>query len=136
MYTSHRGHREPNVGPWPAQKLRIFGFVNSKTDGKNATVLSQFLCDLKKKKSSGKHVTVFSGFRCDLQNKKRSSVFHILISQCHFDGPSEAHGPSAEPPEANEPHDEPPKVHEPWGHCPPAPPLSLALLATVWAMAQ
>ena len=33
---------------------------------------------------------------------KRSSVFHILISQCHFDGPSagppEAHGPPNGPP--------------------------------------
>ena len=34
---------------------------------------------------------VFLGFSCDLQKKKkkkkRSSVFHILISQYHFDGP-------------------------------------------------
>ena len=65
------------------------------------------------------------------KNKQRSSVFHILISQCHFDGPSESHGPSAGPHEANEPHDGtpeahgppdgPPKVHGPRGHFPPAP---------------
>ena len=30
-------------GPGPAQILRISGFVNSKTDGENATVLSQLL---------------------------------------------------------------------------------------------
>ena len=35
----------------------------------------------------------------------------MLISQCHFDGPSEAHGQSAGRP----------KVHGPRGHCPPAP---------------
>ena len=60
--------------------------------------------------------------------KKRSSVFRILISQCHFDGLSEAQGPSAAPPEANGPHaeppDGPPKVHRPRGHCPPQAPLS------------
>ena len=33
-----------------AQRLGIFGFVDSKTDGKNATVLYGFSCDLKKKK--------------------------------------------------------------------------------------
>ena len=32
---------EPNVGPGPAQILRISGFVNSKTDGENAAVLSE-----------------------------------------------------------------------------------------------
>ena len=37
-----QGSREPNVGPGPAQILRIFGFVNSKTDGENATVQSKF----------------------------------------------------------------------------------------------
>ena len=51
----------------------------------------------------------------DVISKKRSSVFHILISQRHFDGPS------AGPPEANGPHDGPPKVHEPRGYCPSAP---------------
>ena len=61
--------------------------------------------------------------------KKRSSVFHMLISQCHLDGPSEAHGPSAGPPEINGPHDGPPqahgppKVHGPRDHCPLLPPL-------------
>ena len=50
------------------------------------------------------------------KKKERSSVFHILISQCHFGGPS------AGPPEANGPHD------GPRGHCPPLPPLSLALM--------
>ena len=34
-----QGRREPNVGPGPAQILRIPGFVNnSNTDGENATV--------------------------------------------------------------------------------------------------
>ena len=56
-------------------------------------------------------------------NKKRSSVFHILISQCHFDGPSEAHELSAGPLEANGPHDGPPKIHGPRDHCPTQPPL-------------
>ena len=37
-----QGRREPNVGPRPAKILRIFGFANSKTDGENATVLSEF----------------------------------------------------------------------------------------------
>ena len=59
-----------------------------------------------------------------IKKKKSSSVFHRLISQCHFDvpsagflkpsglmmGPSEAHGP--------------PKVHGPRDHCPPLPLLS------------
>ena len=36
-----QGRREPNVGPGPAQILRISGFVNSKTDGENAAVLSE-----------------------------------------------------------------------------------------------
>ena len=34
------------------------------------------------------------------KKKKSSSIFHILIYQCLFDGPSEAHGPSAGPPQA------------------------------------
>ena len=42
--------------------------------------------------------------------KKRSSVFHIVISQCHLNRPS------AGPPEANGPH------HGPRGHCSPLPP--------------
>ena len=98
----YQGRREPNMGPGSAQILQISGFVKSKTNGQNATDLS--------------------GFWCDLQ-KKRSSVFHVLISQCHFDGPC------AGPPQANGPHDGPPwspwapKVNEPWGHCPPCPPL-------------
>ena len=41
----------------------------------------------------------------------------MLISQCHFDGPS------AKPPEANGPHDGPPEAHGPRGYCPPCPPL-------------
>ena len=45
-----QGRREPNLGLGPAQILRISVFVNSKTDGKNAAVLSEFRCDLKKKK--------------------------------------------------------------------------------------
>ena len=37
FYRFHsQGRREPNVGPGPAQILRISGFVNSKTDGENA----------------------------------------------------------------------------------------------------
>ena len=62
-----QGRREPNVGPGPAQIWRISGFVNSKTDGENAAVLSELLFDLQKKKK------VFRP--------------HMLISQCHFDGP-------------------------------------------------
>ena len=34
---TEQGHREPNVGPGSAQILGISGFVNSKTDGENAT---------------------------------------------------------------------------------------------------
>ena len=52
------------------------------------------------------------------------SVFHTLISQ-HFDGPYEAHGPSAAPPEASGPHDGPIKVHGPRGHCSPLPPFRI-----------
>ena len=52
-------------------------------------------------------------FSQDLPQKK-SSVFHILIFQCHFDGSS------AGPPEANRPHDGPP--HGPRGHGPLCPP--------------
>ena len=66
--TTKQGRREPNVGPRPAQILRISGFVNSKTDGENATVLSGFWCDLKKKRSR-KNVTVFSRFWSDLKKK-------------------------------------------------------------------
>ena len=47
------------------------------------------------------------------KKKKRSSVFHIMISHCHF------LRPSAGPPEAHGP----PKVHGPRGHFPPDPPL-------------
>ena len=47
-----QGRREPNVGPGPAQIWRISGFVNSKTDGENAAVLSELGCDLQKKKRS------------------------------------------------------------------------------------
>ena len=71
---------------WARGQLKYYGspvLWTPKTDGKNATVLSEFWCDLQKKK------------------KERSSVFHILISQCHFDKHSEASGP----PEANGPHD-------------------------------
>ena len=76
-----------------------------------------------KKRFSWKNATVLSGLWCDLQNKKkRSSVFQILISQCHFDGPSEVQEPSAGSLEANWPHDGPPKIHGPRGHCPTLPP--------------
>ena len=56
----------------------------------------------------------------------------MLISQCHFDGPSRAHGPSAGPAEANslpEAHG-PPKVHGPRGHCTPLPPSRWPWLST------
>ena len=36
-----QGRREPNLGPGPVQILRISGFVNSKTDRKNAIGLSR-----------------------------------------------------------------------------------------------
>ena len=42
------------------------------------------------------------------KKKKRSFIFQILISQCHFDGPSEAHGPFSGTPEANGLRDAPP----------------------------
>ena len=50
----------------------------------------------------------------------------MLIFQCHFDGLSEAHEPSAGPPQANGPPEAhgPPKVHGPRGHCSPCPLLS------------
>ena len=91
------GRREPNVGPGSAQIIRVSAFVNSKTDGENAIVLSWFSCDLQKKKSlhgriplfctdcyviskkksSKKNAAVFSGFWCDLQKKKKK-VFGLL----------------------------------------------------------
>ena len=67
-------------------------------------------CDLPKK-GPQKNATVFfdvtfllkkKGFDVTSPPKIRSSVLHILISQCHFDGPS------AGPPETNGPHDGPP----------------------------
>ena len=67
------------------------------------------------------------------KKKKKSSAFQMLIPEYHFDGPSEAHGPSAGPPETNRSLDEPPEAHGPpklhgsWGHCPPLPPLSVTL---------
>ena len=63
IFRHKQGRRAP-----PAQLLRISGFVNSKTDGKMLQFCTNF--------------DVFS-------KKKRYSFFHMLISQCHFDGPSE-----------------------------------------------
>ena len=66
--------------------------------------------------------------------KKKSSIFHKLICQCHFDRPYEAIGLSDGPPQAHGPHDRPPeahgppKLHGPRGRCPPLPPLSEALV--------
>ena len=124
-----QGLREPNVGPGSAQITRISGFVNLKTDGENATVFSGLSCDLKKKGLQGKIPQFSQDFDVISKKnnkKKRSSVFHILISQCHFDGPSEAHGHSARLPEANRPHDGPPdgtpKVHRSRGRWFPLPP--------------
>ena len=62
-----------------------------------------------------------------ISKKKKGKVFrlHMLISQCHFDVPflsAEANG-------FLEAH-EPPKILEPLGHCPPCPPLSVALAVT------
>ena len=42
LNTTNQGRREPNVDQRPAQILRISGYVNSKTNGENATVLSGF----------------------------------------------------------------------------------------------
>ena len=67
---------------------------------------------ISKKKGQEKMLQFSHDF--DLISKKKSLVFHILISQCHFDGLSEAHGP---PP--NGPRDGSPEVHGPRGHCPP-----------------
>ena len=44
----------------------------------------------------------------------------MLLSQCHFDGPSAGPAEANGRPEAHGP----PKVHEPRGHCTPCPPLS------------
>ena len=71
-----QGRREPNVGPGLAQILDISSFAYSKTEGENATVFPDFDVISKKNKKN-----------------ERSSIFYILISQCHFDWPSEAHGP-------------------------------------------
>ena len=49
----------------------------------------------------------------DVISKTKKKVFHILISQCHFDGPSEANGT----------HDEPLKSMSPGVIVPAAPPL-------------
>ena len=38
-----QGRREPNEGPGSAQILGISGFVNSKTDGENATSFVKIL---------------------------------------------------------------------------------------------
>ena len=53
-----------------------------------------------------------------ISKKKKFSVFHMLICQCLFDGPSEAHWLSAGPPEANGLL----KVHGPKGNSPPSAP--------------
>ena len=123
---SYTGAPEPNVGPGSAQILSISGFVNSKTNGENATVLFGFGCDLQKKGLQGKMPQFFQDFDM-IPPQKRCLVFHILISQCHFDGPSKAHEPSAGPPEAKSPHDGPPEAQGPpdgpQGNCPPCPPL-------------
>ena len=107
------------MGPGSAQILRISRFVNSKTYGEYATVLSGFDgIPPPKKGLHGKMPQFCLDYDLISKTKKRSSVFHILISQCHFDGPSEAHAPSAGPLEGNGPHDRPPKIHGPWDHCP------------------
>ena len=61
----------------------------------------------------------------------------MLISQCHFDRLSEAHGPSTGPlkptgpPEAHGPPNGPPKVHGLRVHCPPC---STPLVGPAWRM--
>ena len=59
------------------------------------------------------------------KKKRKKKVFrlHMLISQCHFDGPAEANG-------LPEPHG-PPKAHVPRGHCTSLPPLSAALPVSI-----
>ena len=69
------------MGQGPAQILRIPGFMNSKTDGENATVLSEFRCDLQKKGLQGKVPPFSQDFDVtSKKKKKRCSVFHMLIS--------------------------------------------------------
>ena len=77
---------------------------------------SKFDVISKKKGLQGKMPPFFQDFEVISKRKKKRkglSVFHMLISQCSLDGPSEAHGP----PEANRPHDGAPS----WapGHFPP-----------------
>ena len=72
------GRREPNVGPGSAQIIYGSPILWSPTQ---TVIMPQFCTDF------------------DVISKKKwSSVFHILISQCHFGGPSEAHRPNDGPP--------------------------------------
>ena len=76
VYDPLQVRQKPNVGPGPAQMSRNSGFVNSKTDGDNAAVLSKLWCDLKKK---GLHFNGFFGRNQNLQNKKRDKVFTDIL---------------------------------------------------------
>ena len=93
-------------GPGQALIWQIFGFVKSKIDGENAVFWTKKWCDLQKKRK-----------------KKKVFRLHMLISQCHFDGPAEANGL----PEAHGPI----KAHGPRGHCTPLPPLLAALPVSI-----
>ena len=72
LRASVQGRREPNVGPGPAQIWRISGFVNSKTEGENAAVLSELWCDLKKKKGLHRNFNGFSGRNLVISKKEKS----------------------------------------------------------------
>ena len=60
-----------------------------------------------------------------ISNQKRFSIFRILICQCHFDGPSEAHGPHDGPLKPMGPLMDPLSPWEPGS----LPPLSVALFS-------
>ena len=78
----------PKVGPRRAQIWRNSGFVESKIDGENAAVWSEKWCDLqtKRKKAFTKNLTVFP-VEIRWSPKKKVFDLHMLIFQCHFDGP-------------------------------------------------
>ena len=109
------------VGPGPSQIWRISGFVKSKTDGENGAVWSEKRGDLqRKKKGLHRNSNGFSG------SPKKKKVFrlHMLISQCHFDGPPlELMGPllGSLKPTASLKSMGP--LMGPRGHFPPCPPL-------------
>ena len=111
---------EPPGLPLATPMLRHSRGAESQTwPGVSSNIEHLRFCELQNRR--GKCHKFSQDFHVISEKKKRSSVFHILISQCHFDGPSEAHGPSAGPLEASGPLDGPPKIHGPRSHCLPLP---------------